>query len=113
MIRTIVLAAALVVPGIAFASPSPAEAPRSSVVRYADLNLSTNEGIERLMTRIKQAGKQVCDYGNGFTDLTGRQHERRCYKTAVDNAVRQINNPVLTARHFGPQDPQVAMAGDR
>ena len=54
---------------------------KSKEVRYADLDLSSAEGRDRLQTRIRQAVKQVCGTPRAFT-IKERQDRLACEKQA-------------------------------
>ncbi len=70
---------------------------RSMTVRFAELDLSKQAGVEVLYRRIKSAAWTVC----GGRDPIARINiaKSQCYKTAVANAVTQVNAPLLTALH--------------
>jgi UrcA family protein len=61
-----------------------AEAPRTSVVSYSDLNLASDHGRTVLDARIKLAARNVC--ANGAGDLRSKADEARCTRTAVEAA---------------------------
>ena len=100
-------AAALVVSGLLLATAltssaawaaTPAAAPGLQV-KVGDLDLSHPAGIEILYRRLRFAAQQVC----GPSDLTGTRlgtrDQQNCVKAAIDNAVRQLDRPALTAYH--------------
>ena len=68
-------------------------------VTYSDLNLANRSGAETLLRRIRSAASVVCggDPGRSFRDLRVKQDYRACVRTAIDDAVRQVNAPMLTA----------------
>lgn len=59
------------------------DAPRTTGVSYADLDLSTEEGVAELDRRIDAAAKQVCgvDDVNVGTRIMTRE-SRKCYRSA-------------------------------
>lgn len=59
---------------------------KTKAVRYADLDLSSPAGRERLQMRIKQAVKQVCGSPRGFT-IEERLDQRMCEQDAIKRAV--------------------------
>jgi UrcA family protein len=64
-------------------------------VRYADLNLGTQAGVNRLYDRIRHAAEQICG------DVGEQQLERAaaakvCVKQAILGGVQAVNNPMLT-----------------
>jgi UrcA family protein len=68
-------------------------------VRYADLNLANAEGALALYRRITAAARTVCgpDYAQWYP--AARKGWKHCYKATVDEAVRAVNAPTLTALH--------------
>ena len=67
-------------------------------VSYADLDLSKPTDAEVLYRRIQTAGRVVCQ------PLASRELMRRalwqtCYESAVENAVAQVNRPLVSAAH--------------
>ncbi len=72
---------------------------RSEVVRFSDLNLSSDEGVRTLYQRIRGAARKVCsdaaDRGGSLKEPT----YYACVSKAVDDAVSQVNKPALTAMH--------------
>lgn len=82
----------------AFAEP--AYEPGTSIkVKYGDLNLASPEGIEALYTRIEKAARRVCNIDNRPSAPFHLTQWRYCYKTAVVNAVRDVDNQKLTAMY--------------
>jgi UrcA family protein len=67
----------------------------AKTVRYQDLNLNTEAGVQVLYRRIHGAANQVC--GNfDVRDLRiGRAH-KACVDRAVTDAVATVNNQMLT-----------------
>ena len=57
----------------------------SKNVRYADLDLSTDAGRDRLQMRINQAVKQVCGAPRAFT-LNERADQRLCEQASLRRA---------------------------
>jgi UrcA family protein len=68
-------------------------------VSYADLDINKPRGLEVLYSRIQRAARSVCDYDYSIKELARGRHAKACYETAMDDAVRQINRPTLTAFH--------------
>ncbi|MFM9864968.1 MAG: UrcA family protein [Micropepsaceae bacterium] len=106
--KTQLFAAALTL--AAFAALAPAKASNVSGgdvpsldVTYSDLNLGNRAGAETLLRRIRSAASEVCggDPRRSFRDLRVKQQYRSCVRTAVDDAVRQVNAPMLTAVYRG------------
>jgi UrcA family protein len=76
-----------------------ADEPRREVVKFADLNLSSDEGAAVLYRRIHNAAVQVC----GAVDsrqLGWAPAVRTCVDRAVTEALVAVNNPVVTNRYL-------------
>ncbi len=91
----------LVGSGTAFADaaqPKPFD-PAPITVRYHDLNLASPEGARVLYGRITVAARKIC--GPNFAQFYPgvRSKWKDCYKATVDDAVKQVNAPALTALH--------------
>jgi UrcA family protein len=83
-------------------------APTSMTVSFRDLDLSNLAGATTLYHRIQSAAKQVCGYAPG-ADLIERAAWQACYRNATADAVRKVNNPLLTAVHAGRKADMTAM----
>jgi UrcA family protein len=73
--------------------------PAQIVVAYSDLNLDSPAGAKTLYRRIAYAARQVCGSPAAAWYPGQRQKWQTCYRTAVENAIRKVNRPVLTALH--------------
>ena len=60
------------------------------LVAYADLDLSTARGQARLETRLRHAASAVCEANYGPHSLNEAMEARRCYRTALQSAHRQV-----------------------
>ena len=76
------------------------ETPISKVVRFDDLDITKPAGAQVLYRRIQTAAQQICALPVSRT-LETVAEERACARTAIDNAVRQVNSEQLTALRFG------------
>jgi len=65
---------------------------RSETVKFADLNVNTQAGVEVLYGRIHAAARRVCDQPAG--DPTGI---KACMSKAEAGAIAKVNTPLLTA----------------
>jgi UrcA family protein len=74
---------------------SPDEVP-STVVKYGDLSLSTDLGVQMLYQRIVRAAEKVCP-DVSIQSLSARVKVHECRKEAVARAIRQIDNSQLAA----------------
>jgi UrcA family protein len=77
-------------------------------VPYGDLNLSHPAGASMMLTRIKQAATRVCGGHPDSRDLRSRAAFKLCVRAAVNEALRQLNAPLVTALHTGA-DPRVVL----
>ena len=69
------------------------------VVRFADLNLQSNEGIRRLYIRIKNAAQEVCEPAY-FRVAESNVRQRECQERAIEQAVADVRSSSLTALHM-------------
>jgi UrcA family protein len=65
---------------------------RSETVKFADLNLGSQAGVEALYGRIHAAARRVCDQPAG--EQAGI---RACMGKAESEAIGKVNVPLLTA----------------
>jgi len=65
-------------------------------VRYADLNLSTEQGSLALYGRIVEAARQVCVIDD-IRDLRIVAAAKACREQAIAQAVRDVNSPMLAS----------------
>ena len=81
-------------------------------VSYSDLNLSSINGATTLYHRIEGAAHFVCgEEGRGIDE---QNVWKTCYGNAVNHAVTQVNNPLLTslyAKQYHPAPVRTAMLG--
>jgi UrcA family protein len=68
-------------------------------VSFAELNLSTTVGAERLYHRIVSAAERVCGPPVSNTDMGDLFARKRCIAAATARAVAQVDAPALT-RYF-------------
>ena len=69
------------------------------VVHYDDLDITHKQGLEMLYSRIQYAAMDVCDYDRLHKELSRQRRPAACYRAAVDDAIKQVNQPMLTALH--------------
>ena len=94
-----VLAACTAIGAVGSAHAANAESP-ALMVRYSDLNLSTERGSLALYGRIVAAAHQVCDLGDN-RDLRAVAAAHACRDEAIARAVRDVNSPMLAAVYAG------------
>jgi UrcA family protein len=68
-------------------------------VAYGDLDLSTPDGAERFLARLRSAATRVCGGRPDLRDLEARRAFKECYDRNMDSAVAQIRAPRVTALH--------------
>jgi UrcA family protein len=68
----------------------------SRKVSYADLDISKAAGAKVLYSRIAAAARQVCEL-NGYKDLNTMRRVNQCTDHAIDNAVKEVGSPALSA----------------
>lgn len=94
------LVAMLAVSPLAFADGAPPRTLDPAVtIRFNDLNLSTPQGARVLYGRIRVAAQRVCGPSFSVWDAGRWAKWKVCYNQAVETAVREVNQPALTAVH--------------
>ena len=68
----------------------------SLTVRYADLNLATQEGATQLYGRISRAARAVCERDDP-RDLAAFTASKACESAAIARAVTAVHSPRLAA----------------
>jgi UrcA family protein len=68
---------------------------RTVTVKYADLNLATDDGSRELYNRLVGAARQVCPQADTLLALNQHLQAQRCVNEAVDRAVKDVKNPKL------------------
>lgn len=101
------LAAMASLAAVCTATPAFAQDERSMTVRYGDLDLSSDRGVERLNTRVRMAANKVCDVRLA-RDLNAVRQAYACRDTALDRATRDVDFAVARAR----SDQQLAGRAD-
>ena len=74
-------------------------APQSIRVSVRDLDLSNSAGVKTLYRRIDHAAKEVCISDFVTSGRLPTQEELQCVAQAVNGAVTDINNAMLSAYH--------------
>jgi UrcA family protein len=87
--------AAVATMNLAAATPQ-ANEPRSTVVRYTDLDPSRPEDARRLYGRIERAGRLVCD-NYPSSDLKRLKEYEECLGRAVGEAVEKVRSEQVSA----------------
>lgn len=71
------------------------------VVRYADLDLNRAAGADVLISRISRAARSVCGDHTGRQPLQEMLPINDCRAIAMEDAISDVNHPVVTARYYG------------
>jgi len=66
-------------------------------VIYGDLNLTNAAGAKVLYSRIKFAATRVCGGLPDIREMRERRNFKACQQAATNDAVRQVNAPLVTA----------------
>jgi UrcA family protein len=69
------------------------------VVKYGDLDLTTDKGQEVLFRRVTFAAKQVCPT-SGFTYLEQLTRMHACVNATVARTLNEIGQPMLADRYL-------------
>ena len=69
-------------------------------VDFSDLDVARGAGVEILYQRLRSAAKAVCG-SKDMRDLSGMQECRKCYDSALDRAVKNVDNERLNQIHNG------------
>ncbi|RJF93256.1 UrcA family protein [Sphingomonas cavernae] len=85
-------------PIVSTAKSMPGDGVRTMAVSYADLNLRSDDGVNRLSGRVHRAAQFVCDLGTRVEPVEQRQDGRNCYDGAMNRANRDIAIAVAAAR---------------
>jgi UrcA family protein len=72
--------------------------PPSVTVKYADLDVHSDQGASMLYARLRSASRQVCANFEGRT-LRQRTALKNCFQQALAKAVTNLNVERLTALH--------------
>jgi len=72
---------------------------RTESVTYSDLNIENAMGAKALYRRIEAASRRVCadNGGGGRMPLSERSAYEACRTQAMENALKSINSPYVTA----------------
>lgn len=102
MLRPLIFTAVSVLAlGAAPAMAEPDFGPERRVVEYGDLDVYSDAGADALLGRIDAASEAVCGERTGPMDGRERNNINECTVETADNAVSDVGNSILTARHRG------------
>jgi UrcA family protein len=80
----------------------PAKAPvavMSVVVKYDDLDLTTDKGVTALYKRVRNTARRVCAITTSNHVVDRQAAEGDCYRDAMATAVHQLGSGRLAALH--------------
>jgi len=70
---------------------------RSETVRFDDLNLASQAGVQALYVRIRSAAREVCGPGASTGLGVSAALLTNCVSASLHDAVLKVKNPALTA----------------
>jgi UrcA family protein len=85
---------------------------RKVEVSYSDLDLARSEHANKLYWRIQHAAHNVCEV-NTTPASRALLLERKCMTRAVDEAIRRVDNPNLTAIYQAKAGKRAMVASSR
>jgi UrcA family protein len=100
-VKTAIRRAAIAMVLVSVATVSAAstlEAPEQRTVKFGDLNLATDSGVAQLYARLRSAAREVCEPVDVW-NLTALLASKDCADRAVEQAVDDINVPLLKTYH--------------
>jgi UrcA family protein len=83
--------------GAAIAGVGSEDAVRSIGVSFADLNLTTDQGIAALYGRLQAAASSVCGPQPSAREIMQSTDWANCRRGAIDRAIAKVDHPALTA----------------
>ncbi len=101
------ITAALIFSGLAHADDV-----RKIEIAYSDLDLSRTEQASTLYSRIQRAAYNVCEV-NTVPNPQAMLLQHKCMAKAVDEAVRNVDNPNLTAVYMAKTGKRAMVASSR
>ncbi len=69
----------------------------STKVRLGDLDLSTSDGAQAAMSRIRSAARDICGPDPDVREFDTRRQYNQCVDQATDRAVASLDMPTVTA----------------
>jgi len=84
----------------AFAVTMPHNTDFNSIkITFAELDMSSDEGVATLYQKIKSGARQVCGGRPNLQNPGLTRLYRKCLTSALDTAVKEIDNAKLTSLH--------------
>ena len=75
------------------------ENPSSVTVRFSELALADTPNAAKVYQKLRTAARKVCGLNRGAQSLQAHLAQLECFKGAMDDAVRKVDRPTLTALH--------------
>ena len=72
-------------------------------LKYYDLDTSKQADMRELYERITRAAQIVCSAAQGTDEVSPLIYKQKCIRAAIENAVADVNQPLLTAILNGEQ----------
>jgi UrcA family protein len=82
----------------------------STIVKFSDLNLASQEGAKTLLHRINHAARVVCEPEPNFSSTGEVNDWRNCIANATSEAVSRLDSPMVTAQYSGGQPSKTQLA---
>jgi UrcA family protein len=77
----------------------PDPVPPSITVAYSDAAILSKAGAAKIYRKLKNAARQVCGVNQGRDLISTSVQKQECFQSALAEAVRRIDRPLLTAVH--------------
>ncbi len=99
--KNLALTLSIALASTAFAAPMLASGGEAKqvTVRFADLNLANDAGVEALYSRIRGAAREACAGAEGRS-AAQRSEWNACMSVAMDGAVASVNSAALSSKHL-------------
>jgi UrcA family protein len=112
MRRSYILCIAALLASAAIPAVAQEVQPRSRVVTYGDLNLNNPYGAHVMVRRIENASREVCGDRSGPRPLNENGSVHACRVDATENAVSDLDHPMVTAEYYGDRGGNVVVTDD-
>jgi UrcA family protein len=105
-VRSALAAVAIVTTGLMLATPAQAADQQTQAhrtVRIVGLNPASSHDMQTLFFRLRSAAEEVCGDDGDVVEIWEYRDIDRCEQQAVESAVSQVDQPLLTAlydRHY-------------
>lgn len=108
---TMILMPALAMAASMIGAPAAPDTPEAQLVTYADLNLHSAHGQERLEQRIRSAADRLCREDETASPAGGYLNEA-CFRAALTDAARQMQLAITRpAEKIASAQPSMGASG--